>query len=78
MKVRIREARKSFEDNHGYKMTQEKLAELSMPDSKSSLKSKMDILNRMQRGDYDHPSLDVIERIAIICEVDFNFLFMSE
>lgn len=74
MKIKIKEAREHFREVHGYKLSMERLAEMVMTDRKSSIKTKLDTLNRMQRGELSHPSLDVLDRICTVCEVDLNFL----
>lgn len=78
MKIRIKEARQAYRQRTGIKLTQAQLALATMHDYSGSLKSKMDVLNRMQRGEYNHPRLELIERIAIVCGVDYNFLIINE
>jgi transcriptional regulator with XRE-family HTH domain len=75
MRIRIKEAREHFKEVQGYRLSMERLAELAFPaDRNSSLKTKVDTLYRMQRGESTHPSLDVLDRIATVCGVDLNFL----
>jgi len=49
-----------------------------MNDRKAGLRSKVDLLYRMQRGELTHPSLEVVERIALECGVDYNFLIIND
>lgn len=74
MKIRIKQARQNFKEVHGYKLSMERLAEIVFPDKTSSIETKLNTLYKMQRGELTHPSLDVLDRIATVCEVDLNFL----
>jgi len=74
MRIKIKEARAKHRAETGQKITQFQLAEEIMKDHSGSLKSKVDLLNRMQAGKIDHPRLELIDRIAIVCGVDYNFL----
>lgn len=78
MRVRIKEARKKYKETTGVHMTMRSLARLAMPDSSASVASKADLLYRMQRGELSHPSLELIERIALVCGVDYNFLIVND
>lgn len=77
MRIRIKEARQKYKENTGKKMTMDSLAEAVMSDRNCSLKTKRDILQRMQRGAIAHPSLEIIKRISLTCGVDYNFLISN-
>jgi transcriptional regulator with XRE-family HTH domain len=78
MKIKIKEARENFKTLHGYKISQERLAELVMWDKKSSIKTKLNTLNKMQRGEMSHPSITIISRICTVCGITFDSILDRE
>lgn len=74
MRIRIKEAREVYEMTTGKKLTVRELAEATMYDYSGSIKTKVDILYRMQSGRKPHLRLELVQRIADYCGVDYNFI----
>ena len=78
MKIHITREMQRYNMSHERKMTYERLAGLIMPDSDSSIKTRVRTLARMNAGESSHPDLQLVSLVAEAFGITIDQLMKDE